>query len=168
MKSFFDLPVYRLERDRYYKEREKYVDDLVFQVGSPDEAYFRERHKVNPRENDTIRDLFGVQYGGCWEFNEIIGYVRLHFLGNQVRGEYFTILRKRIRKTRTRQFAYSTWKLAPEVHIAEPYSSDDVSRAVAEYIDDCRRELPRRHIDTSVFDALAPHIDWGALYRASR
>ena len=33
---------------------------------------------------------------GPWYFNEIIGYLRLHFLGSQVRGEYFGSKKKKL------------------------------------------------------------------------
>jgi hypothetical protein len=36
-------------------------------------------------------DHLEMRYGGPWNFNEIIGFIRLHFLGSQIRGEYFAV-----------------------------------------------------------------------------
>ena len=163
---FYDLPVYRLSSKAYYAARDKYVDEVLFPPGSPNEAALREREKRDPRVNDGFRDHLQRAYGGCWEFNEIIGHIRLHFLGSQVRGEYFAVARKRIVRTRTKTFEYRAWKLAPEVEIEQPYGTREVLYAVNEYIADCKRELPKRFIDTSRFDSIAPFVDWGALWRS--
>ncbi len=52
------------------------------------------------------------KYGGTWEFNEVIGHIKLHFLGNQIRGEYWKVNAKRIVKTRSKTLEYATHKLA--------------------------------------------------------
>jgi hypothetical protein len=162
---FFDLPVYRLPRDKYYEARNKYIENALFRAGSPDEEYLRQLDKADPSRNVAFRDHLQRSYGGCWEFNEIIGYIRLHFLGSQVRGAYFAVAKQRIMRTRTKTLEYRTWKLAPEIDIEHPFGKIEVLSAVHQYIDDCKRELSNRYIDTSKFDTLAPHIDWEALYR---
>lgn len=164
---FFDLPVYRLAEDRYYKERDEHIDTIVFQIGTPHEDHLRDLERQNPHASDMIRDHLQRTYGGCWRFNEIIGYIRLHFLGSQVRGEYFAVKRDRLRRTRTRLLEFRTWKLAPEVQINPPYSTADVIAAIRTYIEDCKREIPRRFIDTSTFEAMAPFLNWNALFRGS-
>jgi len=163
---FCDLPVYRLPEQRYYAERNTYIDQIVFRSGSPDEAMLRQRERSDARVNDLIRDHLQRTYGGCWRFNEVIGQIRLHFLGTQVRGEYFAVVKQRIVRTRTKMLEYRTWKLAPEINIAAPYGNSEVLGAIRQYIADCQKELPKRVIDTSMFEALAPHVDWAAVFRA--
>lgn len=165
---FFDLPVYRLTAGTYYAARSDYIDKVLFRPGSPDEQYLRGKDRNNPRDKDWFRDYLGKTYGGCWEFNEIIGYIRLHFLGSQVRGEYFSVNKKRIVRTRTKRFEFMTWKLAPEVEIEPPYGTAEILDAIYEYINDCRREVPKRYIDTSKFDTIAPFVDWEGLFRRKK
>lgn len=165
---FFDLPVYRLTADAYYSARSHYIDKVLFRPGSPDEPCLREQDRNNPRDKDWFRDYLGKTYGGCWEFNEIIGYIRLHFLGSQVRGEYFSVNKKRIVRTRTKRLEFMTWKLAPEVEIEPPYGTVEILDAIYQYINDCRREVPARYIDTSKFDTIAPFVDWESLFRNPR
>ena len=161
---FFDLPVYRLPRDKYYAAREAYVDSIVYQIGTPSEAFMRQREKDDPGFFITIRDHLIKKYGGCWRFNEIIGYVRLHFLGGQIRGEYFAVDAKRVVRTRKKTLEYKSHKLAPEVDIETPYGKPEILTAVRRYIEDCKAELPDRSIDTENFETLAPHVDWVALW----
>jgi len=160
---FHDLPVYRLPREDYYKARDEYVENALFPPGTRQAESFRSMAITNPDSLVAWRSRLQDSYGGCWEFNEIIGYIRLHFLGTQVRGEYFGSSKKRIVRTRKKLLEYRTWKLAPEVFIESPQGNGEIVAAVREYIEDCRRELPRRYIDASMFEAMALYINWAAL-----
>jgi hypothetical protein len=112
---FYDVTVYRLDEKTYYSKRAIFIDEALFPKHSSDSDALRKRDNDNPRENMGFRDHLGRIYGGCWRFNETIGFIRLHFLGSQIRGDYFSVVRKRIVRTRTKTFEYRTWKLAPEI-----------------------------------------------------
>ena len=142
----FDVPVYRLSKDRYDREREAHIDKVLY-----------------PSHNVAFRDHLERSYGGCWRFNKVIGYIRLHFLGSQVRGEYYGINRKRI----VRILEYHTWKLAPERNVPFPITSKGVHCTVSDYLEACRAELPGRYIDTDLFEAVAKHINWRKLFLAT-
>jgi hypothetical protein len=71
-------------------------------------------------------------------------------------------------RTRKKLFEYKTWKLTPEVFIEPPQGNREIVAAVREYIEDCRRELPRRYIDASMFEAEVSYINWVALLSAGR
>jgi hypothetical protein len=166
VKYFFDLAVYRLPEDQYYAERTAHVDRVVFPLGTPRIADMRKLEEVRPEIIDALRARAEESYGGIWRFNEVVGYIRLHFLGTQVRGEFYGPNRKRIVRTRTRTLEFHTWKLASEVEIETPITTIRISEAVAQYIADCRRELPTRFIDAELLESLRPHLDWQALFLA--
>ena len=90
-------------------------DEYIENTLLPPETWPRDepiaRDKANPNENLGFRDLCTKSYGGPWIFNEIVGYIRLHFMGNQVRGEYFAVQRKRIVRTRRKQLEFLDWNL---------------------------------------------------------
>jgi hypothetical protein len=166
VRYFLDLPVYRITEDRYYSDRAAFVDRILF---PPDASYSEQRRadeKKNPGSLAGIRDDFERAYGGCWRYNEIIGYIRLHFLGSQVRGEYYGVNRRRIVRTRTRQLEYRTWKLAPEVDVPRDATDSDIFAAVREYVEDCRTEVKGRFIDDSQLTTLGPYINWRELYQS--
>jgi hypothetical protein len=164
---FHDLPVYRLARYKYYAERNAHVDSVIYQEGTSTEAFLREQERRDPSAHSAIREHLERNYGGCWEFNEIIGYIRLHFLGTQVRGEYFASSKRRLVRTRNKTLVWKTWKLAPEINVESPTDSNSVLRAVREYIAACRKELPHRFIDDEPFEVLAPHVNWSAVLRSA-
>lgn len=155
---FYDLPVYRITEDAYYKDFEKHVDRILF--GHVGGEALREEYQANPRRYDGPREHLLPGYGGMWRFNEIIGCIRLHFCGTQVRGEYFAVPNKIVRKSRTKRLEYLSHKLSPEVEIQQPYGNEQILHAVRQYISDCRRKLRHRHLDTEVFEQFAPNIRW--------
>lgn len=151
MRYFFDLPVYRLPEERYYTERNRHVEREVSEV------------PISSNQN-AYRAHCIERYGGPWQFNEIVGYVRLYFDGSQVLGEYWRTRRKRLVRTRKKVFWCVGHKVAPEVDIPINPSSADVEAAVNEYVERARSELKGRHIDTAGLERLGRFLDWASLY----
>lgn len=160
---FFDIPVYRLSEDQYYRELSRHVENALFPASDPTSAAMRERDIAHPQENISMRAHLARKYGGCWLYNEIIGYIRLFFLGSQVRGEYFCISQKRLARTRHKVFEQKSLKLVPERDIPDITSNSTIFNAVLQYLADCRTELRRRHVDSSLLEEVGPYIDWRSL-----
>ena len=108
------------------------------------------------------------RYGGEWEFNEIVGYIKLHILGNQIRGEYFTTTSNRKVRTRKKQYVQATHKLAPEVNLNRDSNNSEIYEKILEYVERCRLELPLRYIDDSHIKTIGPYIDWFQLIGSTR
>jgi hypothetical protein len=161
---FFDIPVYRLPEKRYYAERERFVDDILYPENSRTADLMRQYHAKDPGARSAAKDDSQRAYGGCWRFNEVIGQIRLHFLGTQIRGEYYAVNRERIVRTRNKTLEFRTYKLAPEVDIESPITDASVLDAIEQYPDACRKELPGRVIDTELFLRVAKHVRWKDLY----
>lgn len=144
--SFFDLPVYRLSEKEY-------------------EAEFRQFLRRFPgASSDSVRrEYLRRSFGGSWLFNEIVGHIRLHFVGSQVRGSLWIVDKKRIVKTRKKCVSCRTLKVAPEVDLPMHGNNAQFYDAIQRYIQRARESLPLLHIDTSVFDRIGPFIDWKAL-----
>ncbi len=156
---FFDLPVYRISEKKFHQDRDAWVDSIMYPKNFLQAEELRVRDQVNLEYLASRRARLADCYG-CWMFNDIVGYIRLFILGTQVRGEYFAVDKKRMFKTLTKKFIWHTDKLVPEVDIRKPYSRRDILEAIQNYIDGCKKHLPRRHIDTSIFDSIADHVDW--------
>jgi hypothetical protein len=149
---FSDIPVYRLPEKQYYAERDAYVRQMMGAT------------MTSPETDMWLRGHLEAGYGGPWSYNEIIGYIRLHFLGSQVRGEYFRVDAKRIVRTRRKTMWQVTHKLAPELEVPRDANSTQVLAVVRRYIQNCRRELPGRYLDDEIFETTAPYIDWRRLW----
>ena len=82
-----------------------------------------------------------------------------------MRGEYYAPSKKRIVRTRTKTLEFQTWKLASEVDIELPVTNATIRNAISEYIEACRKEVPRRFVDATLFEALSQHVDWLSFLR---
>lgn len=159
---FLDVPVYRLGEAEYYRQRDEFaakrIEPMLRAFG---EEAADPKHK--PMIDSARAHLIDV-FGGCWRFNEIVGYIRLYFLGSQIRGEYFAVAKKRLVRSRTKRFDWRSHKLAGEVDIEHPITESSILTAIRKYLVRCQRELPRRTIDAEAFDVLAHHIRWRDLW----
>ena len=166
MNFFYDLPVYRLPEEIYYRKRCEYIDNVLYPPNAPYSEERRAKEKLDPSAVLGLRDHLQRSYGGMWRFNEIIGYIRLHFLGSQLREEYYAVRRERIVRTRKKQLEFHSWKLVAEHEVPIDSSNDEIYSIILQYIDDCRKTLRLRHIDSSGFERIGPYVDWRALHKS--
>lgn len=157
------FPVYRLDRKKYYEQRENFVQQQQFNGTEYDIKTKKDFYKQCPENEAAFRNHLEKLYGGSWEYNEIVGFIELYFLGDQVRGEYWQVDAKRITKTRHKQFQYQTHKLAPEITI--PFGSSDMQifECICEYLEDCKKELKKFYIDCKEFYSIGLFIKWNEL-----
>ena len=130
------------------------------------DAASREHYKKHEGSRIQFQEHLETFYGGIWNYNEVIGYIRLHFLGGQIRGEYFGVKAKKIYRSRHKTFQYETHKLAPEISITREASNLDIFAAIHQYVTDCQKELKGRFLDTEVLLTIGPHMNWRALLDA--
>jgi len=150
MRYFYDVPVYRLTEEEYLAAQDAFVDRCLAQ------------YQLSKDDNHV--HWLRTRYGGGWQYNEIIGFIRLHFLGSQIRGEYFKIRGKRVVKSRTKTFYFNHWKLVPEIEIPPDATSEKIFSLILRYLEDCRRELKRRYIDFELLKSIGPYVNWKRLY----
>jgi hypothetical protein len=162
-KYFFDVPVYRLAEDKFYRDQKKYIEKMMY-PGSPQESEsLRRMYARNPEQKKGFENHLRDYYGGAWTINEIIGWIQLHFLDDQIRGEYWALKSKRVVRTRRKVFEYKTWKLAPEIDVEESATNPEIFQLIKQYLLDCEKELKGRYIDVRRLDILGPFVDWRSL-----
>ena len=167
-KYFYDVPVYRLSRERYCKDMDKYIKKHMYS-GSPNHIKRMEDfYRKEPTQKLASEDRLRKSYGGSWEYNEIIGYIRLYFFGTQIRGEYWGVNSKRVVRTRKKILEYKTWKLASEIDLHWGPDSSSIFSQILKYLERCHKELKGRYIDTRNFKAIGSYIDWKSLYEESK
>ncbi|EHR40655.1 hypothetical protein [Alishewanella jeotgali] len=155
---FLVIPVYRLPESEYFS---KMNDDFERLISKSWDASFRHS---NPSLVENWRKSHRSSYGGDWEFNEVIGYIKLFFMGSQVRGEYWSTEPRRKVKTRKKQFEFKAHKLVAECEIWDK-TNDGVLAAIEDYLSRCKKKLKGRHIDLREFESLKAHIDWLSVHK---
>lgn len=156
-KYFIVISVYRLPKDKYFLQMKEDFEKLI--ARSWDESF----RQSNPDSVESWRRSHRSSYGGDWEFNEVIGYIKLFFMGSQVRGEYWSTEPRRKVKTRKKQFEFKAHKLVAESEIRDK-TSDGILAAIDEYLSRCKKELKSRHIDLREFEALKDHVNWFSVH----
>ncbi|OGR26867.1 MAG: hypothetical protein A2139_03210 [Desulfobacca sp. RBG_16_60_12] len=163
LKFFFDVPVYRVPEEKYYREMNEYIERNMFPGPAEHNDSMRVFYSREPEQEVSHREHLREQFGGAWNYNEIIGYIRLHFLGNQIRGEYWGVKAKRQVRTRKKIFKYMTWKIAPEINIPNKADNEEIFKLILDYLTRCSKELRGRHIDTTILKSIGQYVDWKSL-----
>lgn len=160
---FADIPVYRLPEEQYRDAMEKYIDEMMY--GTDPELRQRRKgfYERNPNNKIHFVDSLKRQYGGAWRFNEIVGYIRLFFLGTQIRGELWMVDMQRICRTRKKLLVFHTLKVVPEMGIPSGATSVEIWMILLQYLDEARKKLKPRVVDSSMFEVLGPSVDWANL-----
>ena len=163
---FFELPVYRVPRNRYYADRDRAIEKQIFGK-HPKEIEANKAHYAEyPDSEARFRNTLEENYGGPWEFNDVVGYVRLYFLGSQIRGELWMVDATRIARRSRKPIRPYHWKVVPEIEIPRNSTNGEIFAIVSDYVAEAKKELHPRFLDTSTFEITGRHIDWRALWSA--
>jgi hypothetical protein len=161
--SFFDVPIYRVSQDQFDAEFERFIEKQSEGMDQKVVAKQKEYLEQNRQEDGLRRDRMLHSFGGPWQFNEIVGHIRLHFLGNQVRGTLWMIDKKRVNRTRKKQFSVLTHKVVAELGIPRRATNQEVYETILKYLNSARKKLRRRFVDTRVFERIGRFVDWNAM-----
>ncbi len=149
-KYLFEIPVYRLSENDYYKKLIDYKDNINSEMLTPmSDAYLRK------------------QYGGDWRYNEIIGFLRFYRYGaNRIRCDYRET--DAIRKKRTRK---KLFEKISDNYCNEPFSRSasniDIAKSIRSAVEhcECRLKKKKRVLDKELFENTVDFIDWKSLLK---
>lgn len=160
---FFDIPVYRLSKQKYEAQQSEYVRKGLLEGG----RYAEMMYQRNPDTEKDAKDHLRLVYGGPWLFNEIVGFIRLYFYFKQIRGEYWRVDKRKIVRTRKKVFLFREWKVTYEEEIPRASSSAEIYQLLVKYLERAQAELKNLHVDVSVFVHVGPYVDWKGLFADS-
>lgn len=142
-KLLFQLAVYRIDKSSYY---EKF-------------STFRESNSSEYLDID--HPIHIERFGGHWEYNEIIGFLKFYVSGNtQIRCEYHETNSQRKVKTRKKTFVKKTDSLCTR-QISQSMTNKQLIVVIEDCIKHCMDNLSsKRFIDTSIFNETYKHTNW--------
>ena len=99
-----------------------------------------------------------------WQFNQIVGWVRLYILGDSVRGESWWTTERSVRRRPTHR-RIEFFGNAFELSFSDNESDAQIATAIRTELLSCVLVFPRRgvSIDLEIFDNLAPLLPWNIL-----
>jgi hypothetical protein len=71
--------------------------------------------------------------------------------------------KKRVMRTRKKQFFWRSDKVVPEVEIPRHATNQVVYETILDYLEFTRKKLRRRFLDTSVFERIGRFVDWNGM-----
>ena len=166
--DIFEIPVYRRSPDEYWLETERLRDRYVSNVKSLHvDTGFWQRLSADKRNEEIA--IWTASFnqsddGKPWKYNDIVGYITLIAGLNQIKGEYWFVDAKRLRRDLKRKvFTYRDKVI--EVWIDPQDSSKATFEMIRESILEVakRKRFKDRHIDLEAFDNIGPYVDWGSL-----
>ena len=142
-KLLFDLQVYRIDENTYYKHFSEYKDLNSNEVAASDHPC----HIAN--------------FDGSWEYNEIIGFLKFYVSGNtQIRCEYVETDAQRKVKTRKKVFIKKSDSFSVR-SIDCTMTNEQIVETIESSIDHCKNNLAKnRFVKTDVFFSTYKHTDW--------
>lgn len=158
MKYIIDLAVYRISEEAYYAEKESH-----FQRRLATDPNLRRNLSDSLNSISELRQDHDRSYGGVWRYNEIVAYLRIHFVGTQIRAEYWVGHGNRVVRSRRKVFRLSGWKLIPESDVPSSASSDEIYGLILRHVEDCRKHLKGRYVDIVPLETLGVYVDWTKL-----
>lgn len=141
-KELFELPIYRLKEDDYNESLREHIE------------------KNSPMSAGYSRKV----YGGDWQYNEIIGFLRFYVSGKrQIRCEYWQTDAKRKVRTQKKQFIMTS-----DSYCAQNFnplaSNEDLKTTIISCINHCKGQLNKnRYVDERLFRGTFDYIDWSSL-----
>ena len=156
-KLLFEIPVYRTTRERHAQERTRSIEAEVSRVwlsGVPrqGEAFERMRNRLA----DEI---------GAWRCGQIVGWIQVIALGEQLRGDYWWTVAKRM-TVRSRGHRLDYWGKAFELYVPHHSSTEEIRGDLKAALIRIQKESPfrRRYVDLQAFESISPFVNWRALF----
>jgi len=139
-KLLFELPVYRKNETSYLQDFKTYKKKIAHSV--------------------TIDN-----FGGLWEYNEIIGYLKFYISGKtQIRVEYKETDTKRKKQTKKKTFILNSDSFCNR-SIYKSMDNLSLIKLIRECIEHCKIRLPNRYVNTTFIDNTIDYTDWKSVIK---
>lgn len=163
----FDIPVYRSTSGEFDKEIDIYVTKLLEWI----ESYGPQQRPLNQEMRDRQLHSVIAESGGPWQFNQVVGWLRLFVEGSTIGCHLWWVDAKRLnRRMRKKRLYLTTFSDVLGAWFPD-HSSSEIFEKLDSRLCDITRRSPyvNRYVDLSVFHRLGPFIDWrGMLDRLAK
>lgn len=167
-KYFFEIPIYRCSYEHYLSDLDKLENKITREL----EPILKENY---PEKFEEIKKSRYMKMSYPYEYNEIIGWIKLFIMGSQVRGEYYfetnlddkEKIKKRFDKgIRKKRFEF--YGKAFELSINKELKSSEISELILERIKELKtteQPFKGRYIDIRKLENITEFIDWKSLIK---
>lgn len=157
----FDIPVYLCTLERYYRDQDVFIEKHVRSV-------FEDCGLSRTSAPDTLKRVEAyarTAFGGPWNFNHIVGWVRLFIEGYAVGGHLWWVDARRLSRNMRKTFYLTTSSNSLSTYFRYPTSSHIIFGQTLESLEKLakRKPLKGRYMDLSEFRRIGQFVDWHSL-----
>jgi len=157
-KYIFDIPVYRKSPSEFDAEiniaMARRVENIV--------SYDPERRQLDRETHQRLHHAVIAESGGPWQFNQIVGWLRLFVEGGKIGCHPWWVDAKRLsRRMRHKRLYLKTTSDVLGIHLRNE-SSHEIFDILLKRLSEKAEEPPykNRYVDLDVFRRVGPFIDW--------
>ncbi|QOJ19404.1 MAG: hypothetical protein HRU77_01055 [Gammaproteobacteria bacterium] len=149
---FFEIGIYRCSPDKYYKELKEGKDKFLEPL--------KKIKSISPDSYQNAGTFYDLNHWPMWNYNEVIGWLKLYRLGSQIRGELWFINSRRIRRGARKKFS-NLGKIF-EISFIESQSESEIREEVSSAIQRAAEKPPikGRYLDRQCFDLVYTQLCW--------
>lgn len=154
----FDIPVYRKTHEEFNAEINRELAKRVERIVSCDP----QRRPPNGKTRQRLHHAVIAESGGPWQFNQIVGWLRLFVEGGKIGCHPWWIDAKRLnRKMRHKRLYLKTKSDVLGIRLRNE-SSNEIYDILLKRLTKEAAEPPykKRYVDLDVFRRVGPFIDW--------
>lgn len=154
---FFEIPIYSMNEEKYYEKLEKNIQKELNK--------YRGKSKNTDDYKNYEECIRGLNYRD-WEFNQIVGYLKLYRLNSRIYADFWKIDKQRIPfRLDKKVFKYRiNSSPAWDIDLNKLSTSKSIfDKLMKELPNDWKDLYKKYHIDLSILQEVGPHIDWISL-----
>lgn len=156
----FDVAIYLKPPNQYYQEMdratEKYFERLV-------PGY--DKSKSQLPSSQALREEFQESFGGPWNFNQIVGWLRLYVEGSEIGGQIWWVIGRRLQPRMRKTFHLVSFSNVLPTWFRPHDSAPAIFAEVLTQIESLAKKpsYRKRYFDLCAFRRIGPFVDWRAL-----
>ena len=166
---FFEIPIYRVSRERYGKEVEAEKEKLL----APLRDLWNSVSSKPVEESEAyqyVKNNFDREHGThMWRYNQAIGWLRLFASDHShIRVDYYWVKGRISKNLKNKLFRYCFEEKTFRLDILPAMTSNEIYLLLRQRLEELMRKEPFRkyYIDLEPFQNISPFIDWRALLDA--
>jgi hypothetical protein len=169
-KYIFEIPIYRIPAKKYEtilkKERKSFEKNCENQFKNTLSENRNPKSIKKHLERMRKELVFEDRHWFPWDYNEIIGWIRIFTFENQIRGEYFWVKAKSLVRKPIRKRFFWEGK-AFELSINKEDSSKDIFKKIIGEIKKLKKQKPfnGRYVYLEVLKNIGQFLDWKNLMK---
>lgn len=162
----FDIPIYRCEEGKFYRQMTEHIESYFNSIY---DGLKIPRPATDPPHLAFIRGHMQNRFGAPWDFNQVVGWLRLFVEGSGIGGHLWMVDAKRVSRSMHKRFTLRSGSNVLAFTMPPDADSATIYRITLESIRHLSKipEFRKRVFDLREFQNIGPFVNWKELILAA-